>query len=306
MNKKILITGAKGFLGSNVSKYFKNLGYETYGIGHGGLSIEESQNIGLDYWKKDDISIQSISEFDQKFDLIVHCGGSGSVGFSVKHPYDDFRKTVDGTLEVLEYMRLYNKKAHFIYPSSPAVQGEHPNTPMKEEYVGKPTSPYGYHKKIAEDLCQSYSEKYDLKVSVIRLFSVYGKGLKKQLLWDAYHKIKDAKDKVTFWGIGEETRDFIHIDDVLSIIIKLLNNDNKFIILNGGTGDKHTIKDVVELIRNLVNPKINIKFNNQVNIGNPIYYWADLEKLKRYDFEANIKLEDGIKSFISWIKSEND
>ncbi len=90
--KTILITGAKGFLGSNVSKYFKNLGYKTYGIGHGGLSIEESQNIGLDYWKKDDISITSILEFNQQFDLIVHCGGSGSVGFSVEHPYDDLKK----------------------------------------------------------------------------------------------------------------------------------------------------------------------------------------------------------------------
>lgn len=306
MSKKILITGAKGFLGSNVSKYFKNLGYETYGIGHGGLSIEESQNIGLDYWKKDDISIKSILEFDQKFDVIAHCGGSGSVGFSVEHPYDDFKKTVDGTLEVLEYMRLYNKEAHLVYPSSPAVQGEHSNTPIKEDYVGKPASPYGYHKKIAEDLCQSYSEKYDLKISVIRLFSVYGEGLKKQLLWDAYKKIDKADNEVTFWGTGEETRDFIHVDDVLSIIIKLLNSNDKFVILNGGTGQKHTVKDAVGMIRDLVNPKISVQFNKQINIGNPIYYWADLEKLKQYDFKANTKLEDGIKSFISRVKGEND
>lgn len=306
MNKKILITGAKGFLGSNVSKYFKNLGYETYGIGHGGLSIEESQNIGLDYWKKDDISIKSILEFDQNFDAIVHCGGSGSVGFSVEHPYDDFKKTVDGTLEVLEYMRLHNSKAHLFYPSSPAVQGEHPNKPMKEDYIGKPASPYGYHKKIAEDLCQSYSEKYDLKVSVIRLFSVYGEGLKKQLLWDAYNKIAKADTEVIFWGTGEETRDFIHVEDVLSIITKLLKSDDRFLIINGGTGEKDTIKNVVVMIRDLINPKIKVGFNNQVNVGNPIYYWADLEKLNTLDFNAEIKLEDGIASFISWVKGKND
>lgn len=305
-NKKILITGAKGFLGSNVSTYFKNLGYKTYGIGHGGLSIEESQEIGLDYWKKDDISIKSILEFNQKFDLIVHCGGSGSVGFSIENPYDDFKKTVDGTLEVLEYMRLYNGEAHLIYPSSPAVQGEHPNTPIKEDYIGKPASPYGYHKKIAEDLCQSYSEKYNLKVSIVRLFSVYGEGLKKQLLWDAYKKIVKADSEVVFWGTGEETRDFIHVDDVLSIIIKLLLSDEKFIIINGGTGQKHTIKDVIEMMRNFINPKIKIGFNNQINIGNPIYYWADIEKLNKYDFKADIKLEDGVKCFISWAKGGND
>lgn len=300
--KNILITGTKGFLGSNVAKHFKNLGYETYGIGHGGLSIEESKEIGLDYWKQDDISIKSILEFEQKFDVIVHCGGSGSVGFSVECPYEDFKKTVDGTLEVLEYMRVYNPNAHLIYPSSPAVQGDHEDAPMQEEYLGKPASPYGYHKKIAEDLCQSYSEKYNLKVSIIRLFSVYGKGLKKQLLWDAYHKIKHTGNEVTFWGNGQETRDFIHINDVICLIEKLLEQNNKFIIINGGSGKKYTVNEVVNMMKMLVNPTIEIKFNNQVNIGNPIYYWADTQKLQSYGFKSIKKLEEEIKNYVQWVE----
>ncbi len=306
MSKKILITGAKGFLGSNVAKHFKALGYETYGIGHGGLSVEESKEIGLDYWKKDDISIKSILEFEQTFDVIVHCGGSGSVGFSVEYPYDDFKKTVDGTLEVLEYMRVHNPNAHLIYPSSPAVQGEHPDTPMKEEYIGKPASPYGYHKKIAEDLCRSYSEKYNLKVSIIRLFSVYGNGLKKQLLWDACKKLQNAKDEVVFWGTGEETRDFIYIDDVLIIVDILLKQDERFVLINGGTGVKHSIKDVVEMIRDLVAPSVEIQFNNQLNTGNPIYYWANTQKLENYGFKTNKHLKQEIKDYVNWVKGLND
>ena len=242
--KSILITGAKGFVGSNVCKHFKQKGYTTYGIGHGGLSVEESKEIGLDYWKKDDISIKAILEFEQIFDVIVHCGGSGSVGFSVEHPYDDFKKTVDGTLEVLEYMRVHNPNAKLIYPSSPAVQGECEDKPIVEEYLGKPASPYGYHKKIAEDLCQSYSEKFGLKISIVRLFSVYGIGLKKQLLWDACKKIQNSKDEVVFWGTGEETRDFIHISDVLYLFDILLKKDDKFTLVNGGTGIKYTIKNI--------------------------------------------------------------
>lgn len=306
MSKKILITGAKGFLGSNVAKHFKNLGYETYGIGHGGLSVEESKEIGLDFWKKDDISIKSILEFEQTFDVIVHCGGSGSVGFSIEYPYDDFKKTVDGTLEVLEYMRVYNPKAHLIYPSSPAVQGECEDKPIKEEYIGKPASPYGYHKKIAENLCQSYSEKFGLKVSIVRLFSVYGNGLKKQLLWDACKKINNSKDEVLFWGTGEETRDFIHISDVLSLFNILLENGDRFTVINGGTGSKYTIKNVVTIINHLINPKIEIKFNNQVNIGNPIYYWADTQKLENYGFKANQNLEQEIKNYVEWVKDLDD
>ncbi|AXA33701.1 NAD-dependent epimerase/dehydratase family protein [Francisella adeliensis] len=304
--KKILITGAKGFIGSNVCKYFKNQGYITYGIGHGDLSIKRSQQIGLDFWQQGDISISAILAFNQVFDVIVHCGGSGSVGFSVENPYQDFKKTVDGTLEVLEYMRLYNQKAHLIYPSSPAVQGECANEPINEEYIGKPASPYGYHKKIAEDLCQSYSEKYNLVISVVRLFSVYGKGLKKQLLWDAAQKIQSAEEEALFWGTGNETRDFIHIDDAIALFEKVLKKNKNFLIINGGAGIKLSIKHVIENIRDIIKPSINIKFNNQINEGNPIYYWSDIKKQHEYGFEVKVSFAGGLKEFITWTKNEND
>lgn len=301
MIKKILITGAKGFLGSNLTKHFKSLGYETYGIGHGGFSIEESKHIGLDYWETNDITIEAILRFGQKFDVIIHCGGSGSVSFSVNNPYEDFKKTVDGTLEVLEYIRVHNSNAHLIYPSSPAVQGEHPDIPIKEDYVGKPVSPYGYHKKIAEDLCQSYSEKFNLKISIIRLFSVYGIGLKKQLLWDACNKITNSKKRVEFWGTGEETRDFIHINDVTKLIEKTLLISNKFIILNGGSGTRYTILSIIYEIKNGLNKETEVIFNNKIDIGNPSYYWADISRSKSLSWTPKILLKDGIKEYIQWI-----
>ncbi len=301
--KKILITGAKGFLGSHTASYFKKLGYVTYGIGHGDLLVDECKEIGLDYWYKSDVSINAIREIGEIFDVIVHCGGSGSVGFSVEHPYEDFKKTVDGTLEVLEYIRLYNSQAHLIYPSSPAVQGECLDEPIKETYVGKPASPYGYHKKIAEDLCRSYSDKYGIQVSVVRLFSVYGNGLKKQLLWDACNKIMASNDEVIFWGTGEETRDFIHINDVVKIFESLVNTKERYLVVNGGTGEKVNIEEVVHLIKELLDAKCEISFNQTVNEGNPIYYWADINKLKIiYQFD-NVNFQRRLKKYIAWVKS---
>ena len=304
--KKILITGAKGFLGSNTVKYFKASGYKTYGIGHGSISNDNLKRMGLDYWQKDDVSMSAILRFKQTFDVIVHCGGSGSVKFSQEHTNEDFKRTVDGTLEVLEYIKIYNSNAHLIYPSSPAVQGEHPNMPIKEEYIGEPVSPYGYHKKIAEDLCESYSKEFDLNITIVRIFSLYGNGLKKQLLWDACEKISNSSNEVIFWGTGNETRDFIHINDVLSLFDSVLRINNKFIIINGGTGIKYTVQSVVEMIRDIINSHIKISFNNQTNKGNPLYYLADTNKLERHGFKAKKNLKQEIKNYIKWVKHLDD
>lgn len=298
--KNVLVTGAKGFVGSNTAKYFKRLGFETYGIGHGDMSTAELLAFGLDHWRNSDITINSINGYAVKFDLIIHCGGSGSVGFSVEHPYDDFKKTVDGTLEVLEYIRLFSPKSHLIYPSSPAVQGEHQDTPIPEEYLGKPCSPYGYHKKIAEELCKSYSEKFNLKISIVRLFSVYGVGLKKQLLWDSVKKISSSNDEAIFWGTGYETRDFIHIDDVVKIFEALSYHKKLFIIVNGGTGSKITISEIVEKIKVLLHVDTRVFFNNKVSEGNPIYYSASTVLLKSIYNKDFKKIDQGLIEYVRW------
>ena len=304
--KKILITGAKGFLGSNSSRHLHELGHEVYGIGHGSLSKEQLRELGLKHWKEADISIQSILEIEQLFDIIIHCGGGGSVGYSIEHPKEDYQKTVVSTHEVLEFMRLHNPLAHLIYPSSPAVQGEHSDEPISEDFIGKPTSPYGYHKKNVEDLCIKYSDNFGLNISVVRLFSVYGNGLKKQLLWDACKKIVNSREEAIFLGSGKETRDFIHITDVLALFDFLMSKKDKFLIINGGTGFKYTVLEIVEMIRDLINPKIKIKFNNKTNKGNPIYYWADVRKLQQSGFSTIKKLKYEIKEYVDWVISLND
>lgn len=301
--KKVLITGANGFIGSNVAKHFQNLGYITYGLGHGELSRNDLKKIGLNYWIKADVSIESILKFNQKFNIIFHCAGGSSVGFSIDNPYEDFKKSSQSSIEILEYMRLFNSKAHLIYPSSPAVQGECENIPIKEDYIGRPISPYGYHKKIVEDLCHSYHINFELQITIIRFFSIYGNGLKKQLLWDACKKIINERKEATFFGTGDEIRDFLHISDVFKLIDIVLKNKKKFLIINGGTGIKQKVKDIVIIIRNLLNPYIKVKFNNKVNMGNPKFYCANTEKLKQTGFKPVKKFEQGINDYVNWIKT---
>lgn len=303
-HKRVLVTGAKGFVGSNTARYFKKKGYETYGIGHGEHSTKELLDSGLDHWMTSDITIDSILLFNVEFDVVIHCGGSGSVGFSVENPYEDFKKTVNGTLEVLEFIRIHSPKAHLIYPSSPAVQGEHPDSPIEEDYIGKPCSPYGYHKKIAEELCKSYSDKYSMKMTVIRLFSVYGIGLKKQLLWDAVQKISQARFEAVFRGTGHEIRDFIHIENVVDLFYRVLNQHESYVVLNGGTGKKKSVLEVLSMIRQSMGSSVIISFNNKVGKDNPIYYWSSQNRIKKnYDINY-ISLEEGLVDYVNWALME--
>src|SRR5690606_1092762 len=110
----------------------KKSGNYIIGIGHGKWYKEEYSQWGIDEWYETTITFEALMNINRKFDLIVHCGGSGSVGFSYGNPYEDFQKSVQSTLSLLEYIRLQNPDCKFIYPSSPAVQGNLGNIRIKE------------------------------------------------------------------------------------------------------------------------------------------------------------------------------
>lgn len=299
---KVLITGAFGFFGRNIAFQFKKSGFEVVGMGHGKWHSDEFRKWGIDQWFETTITIQALSNININFDIIIHCAGSGSVGFSYDKPFEDFQKSVDSTLALLEYIRLQNPKCKFIYPSSPAVQGNIGDIPIEERMNALPISPYGFHKKIAEDLCLSYYKNFHISISVIRFFSIYGPGLQKQFLWDACQKIHQY-DEVIFFGTGNETRDWIHVTDATSLILAVSKNFDGYHVINGGSGAATKIKDVVFLLSECMNKNVKVSFNGQAKVGDPKYFLADTTKAFSIGWMPNIKIEDGIKEYVGYFSS---
>lgn len=299
---KVLITGAYGFLGRNTAKEFKKAGYEVAGMGHGKWYFDEYSKWGIDEWFETTITFEALLNINKKFDLIIHCGGSGSVGFSHDNPYEDFQKSVQSTLALLEYIRLQNSGCKFIYPSSPAMQGNLGNIPIKEEMNSVPVSPYGFHKKIAEDLCLSYNRNFQISIGIIRFFSIYGPGLKKQLIWDACRKIQQSEE-VTFFGTGKETRDWIHVTDAASLIHTLSKNLNGYQVINGGSGIPTEIDTVISLLSECFNKPVRVTFNGQVKEGDPIYFWADNSKALTMGWRPQININDGLKDYVTYFNN---
>lgn len=301
-NKFVLVTGGYGFLGRATAAMFKSRGYRVIGIGNGRWDPNEALINGFDSWLDAGVTMSALLTLKQKFDVIVHCAGNGSVGYSISNPLQDFKKTVEGTAELLEYVRVNNPSALVIYPSSAGVYGAKGDSPIKESDTLNPISPYGYHKKIVEELCQSYSRTFGLKVAIIRFFSIYGRGLTKQLLWDASNKLTAANGEIVFWGTGEETRDWINIDDATELILKVstCKNKDRLSIFNGAGGSRVTVKTVLEMLREEMGVDVNIAFNNTVKAGDPYFYHADMSKSTELGWKSTIPLREGIRQYVNW------
>ncbi|MEN6414757.1 MAG: NAD(P)-dependent oxidoreductase [Veillonellales bacterium] len=301
MDKKVLITGAYGFIGRYVAKYFEKQGWDVIGLGHGEWSRQEWQAWGIKEWHTTDITTDNLLTYANEPDVIIHCAGSGSVSFSLNHPLQDYNRTVQTTLSVLEFARIHAPKAKIIYPSSAAVYGSVGPSPIKENSLLNPVSPYGFHKKIAEELCSSYARFFNISVAIVRLFSIYGVGLRKQLFWDACEKI--SRNETLFFGSGEGTRDWLHVQDAASILYTASQfASTKCPIVNGGAGRKVTIREVLsELFREFGRSDEPI-FQGITRTGDPQHYLADINYLRMWGWKPQFSLFQGIRQYVEWYK----
>jgi UDP-glucose 4-epimerase len=301
---KAIVTGAAGFLGRYCSKELASQGYQVIGLDI--VPFENFKEWGLSTYIQTECKTMALKDATKGSgapEVIIHCAGSGSVPHSYQSPYQDFVSNVNTTLEVLEYCRTENPNIKLVIPSSAAVYGVIENMPIAEESPLSPVSPYGFHKKIIEDLANSYSTNFKTKVCLVRLFSLYGKGLKKQILWDACEKA--AANNFNFSGRGEEVRDFLHVTDAARLLVFATNfSTDKCVRINGGTGVGMRISEILKLVGSHWSPQKQPVFSQEARIGDPANYIADTTQLKDWGFTPGKSLEEEIKNYIKWYKEE--
>ena len=308
--KTILLAGGMGSIGVNLARFFKEKDFKVYAIGNCNNFEEfKYQNQFYDHLVNESVTYNSLSIFKQKIDFIINCTGSGTVGFSNKNPAIAFKKSTESTNAILEFTRVFQKHAVNIFLSSGAVYGNSISKSEDENYDLRPISTYGLHKKINENIYKSFSQMYDLKVFTLRLFSIYGKGFKKQLLWDACKKISKSKEsEIEFWGTGYEERDWLNIDDLCLLVYKLIFNEvflfekSKYQIYNCGTGTTASVKYILNQIKLYFKYDGEIVFNNIVPKGDPKYLKANILKLSKLDWSPLLDVDNGLLDYCNWFE----
>lgn len=302
--KVVLVTGAHGFLGRYCALEFSRAGWKVIGIGLGKWGGEASADFGMTAWFESEVTTEALLSIGCSVDAVVHCAGSGSVGFSLTNPYEDFRMTVDTTAAVLEYIRLTSPAARLVYPSSAAVYGCLHNGPISEDSLLVPVSPYGTHKQMAEELCSSYSRSFRVAASVIRFFSLYGPNLRKQLLWDACTRMTKG-GVLEFFGSGEEVRDWLHVRDAATLVRMVAEAPTYGFIINGGSGKNVTVREVLEQTAFCLGGDVQLSFNGIERDGDPRHLEADISSARDLGWSPVVQLEDGIKEYVSWFREES-
>ncbi|HMG83785.1 MAG TPA: SDR family oxidoreductase [Ferruginibacter sp.] len=290
----ILIIGSKGFIGSHCLQYFER-DNNVYGC-----------DVVVDYVSEKyflispaNIDFKEIFERNNFFDICINCSGAASVPESIKNPRRDFELNTHNVFNLLDAIRQFSPNCKLIQISSAAVY-EGTSSPIKESNPLAPISPYGWHKLYSEQLCKQYVQIYNSKVVILRPFSVYGKGLKKQLFWDVYNKIK-KNEPFELYGSGNETRDFIHITDLLFIIELIIKKGNfSGEVYNAANGLGLKINDIINTFVALSGSKVTFTFNNKVKEGDPLYWQADINKIKTLGYFQKTSLTDGLKEYLQW------
>jgi UDP-glucose 4-epimerase len=223
------------------------------------------------------------------------------VGASLDQPYSDFHANVTTTLSLLEFARLYAPAARIVYLSSAAVYGNVDHLPIAESVPLQPVSPYGLHKKMAEDICRSYSRYFGIATAIVRLFSVYGPGLKKQLLWDTCTKM--ARQEITFSGGGHETRDWLHVRDAAALLVKARDHaSTDSPTVNGGTGVGVTVREIVSEICNIWQINRAPVFSTLARPGDPVHYVADSILAQKWGWQPRVDWRDGLREYVEWFR----
>jgi UDP-glucose 4-epimerase len=297
--KKVIITGGAGFIGSRLANTLFEDRVDVRVIDNLSYGKRSNLNPKIPVYVMDVCDYDMISPIFEGVDTVFHLAAVVSVQYSIENPIETNRTNVLGTYNTLMAAKDNGVKK-IVYSSSSAVYGDCSEWHGSNECDSlRPISPYGFQKMIAENYCEFFSEFYKMDVSILRYFNVYGPNQNDEGPYagviSKFIKNKKKRRPLEITGDGMQSRDFVHVDDVVRANIYVANKEKRELTpgtINIGSGHDISINELATIVGGKV---IHVPEREE-----PKRSLADIGRAVSWlDWEPRIKLEDGIKALLS-------
>ena len=304
-DNKFLLTGGAGFLGSFiVDKLIEK------GVKNQDIRIPRSKNHDLRTW-------ESCAKVVKDIDIVIHLAARvGGIGFNMKYPADLFYDNAIMGIQLLEASRLAGVKK-FIGLGTVCSYPKFTPVPFKEDdlwngFPEETNSPYGIAKKILLVQQQAYRAQYGFDSIYLIPVNLYGprdhfdpedSHVIPALILKFSEAKRNNEGKVTVWGTGRVSREFLYVEDAAQAILDATENYNKPEPVNIGTSEEIMIKDLVDLIKDLVGYKGNIVWDSEKPDGQPKRKLDVSKAEQQFGFKSTINLEQGLQKTITWFNN---
>jgi UDP-glucuronate 4-epimerase len=311
-----LVTGAAGFIGARTSQMLIEQGHTVVGIDNMNdaydprmkeYRLKKLQALKGFTFHKHDISEKSAIELfkNEKLDGVINLAARAGVRFSVENPWVFLESNVTGTLNMLEVCRQFGCKK-FILASTSSIYGENPPYPTPETASSsEPMQPYAASKKGAEAMAHSYHHLYDIDVTIVRYFTVYGPAGRPDLAIFRFVKWIIEGEPVRINGDGNQSRGFTYVDDIARGTIAALKPLG-YEVINLGGHEVISINGLVALVEDLTGKKANVQYGPP-NLADMFMNQADVSKAREMlGWDPQVNLREGIGNLIKWYYAERD
>jgi UDP-glucuronate 4-epimerase len=323
--KKILVTGAAGFIGFHLANALLELGNEVIGLDN----LNDYYEVSLKQARLD-ILLQKSNFIFEKIDLadhremdrvynnyrpqlVVNLAAQAGVRYSLENPYAYVESNINGFLNVLEGCRNYQVE-HLVYASSSSVYGNNVKVPFSvNDRVDYPISLYAATKKADELMAYTYSHLYQLPTTGLRFFTVYGPWGRPDMAYFKFTKNILSGVPVELYNFGKHKRDFTYIDDIVEGLLRIINyipsggqtsNEPKapYRLYNIGNNQPVELLYFIETLETIIGKKADIKYL-PMQPGDVFETYADIDEITRaVGFKPKTALREGLVNFVRWYR----
>lgn len=302
-NKRALVTGCAGFIGSHLTDTLLERGFEVTGIDcftdyYPREFKEKNMLSALNHRNFEFIEgkIQDMDEFPE-VDYVFHLAAQAGVRTSWGKSFEIYtRNNIDATQRLLEFYKEVGL-TKFIYASSSSVYGD-AELPITENSLLKPVSPYGVTKLAGENLCYLYWKNYEIPVVSLRYFTVYGPRQRPDMAIHKFIKAVMNEKEIHIYGDGNQTRDFTYVSDVVEANILAANSDIAGEVFNIGGGSRISVNKVIGKLETIIKNKAKLKYLEQQK-GDVKDTLADISKAwKLLGWRPMTAIDEGLENYV--------